>query len=255
MYAFSRRSPKSATNCSRSPGVRACQWRPRIRCEISVKSKIWLTTARILLRRSAVLASFLSSGSVPIFRTRSIDPRSWSVGTPATASRATRSASTAARATSARIIAGSSYTEARPEATRLQPVELFRVVAQDPAARRRRDVLEVVLDRLPGVGPGAVGVRVVGGPHHAVLPEHVEQAQPRVVGLERGPDLPPEVRARLHREPEPSVGAPVLPGVQELLVRVVHPLGHVRPPADRGLGQHDPERRGALERAGGDHGG
>src|SRR6266566_1666497 len=77
MYAFSRRSPKSATNFSRSAGVRACQCRPRHRCEISVKSKIWLTTSRILFLRSAVFASFLSSESVTIFKTRSIDPRSW----------------------------------------------------------------------------------------------------------------------------------------------------------------------------------
>src|SRR6266511_4756325 len=259
MYAFSRRSPKSAMNCSRSAGVRACQCRPRHRREISVKSKLWFTTARILFRRSAVLASFLSSGSVTIFRTRSMDPRSWSVGTPAPASRAARSDTTAATATSGRVMAGPSYTEAETEvtceffSTLLETVKLLCVVAEDAAARRGRDILEIVLDGLPGVGPGAVGVRVVGGPHHPVLSEDVEQAQPRVVDLKRGPDLPPEVRAGLHRQREPSVAAPVLAGVQELLVRVVHPLEHVGQPTDAGLGQHDPKRRVALERAGEDH--
>jgi hypothetical protein len=76
MYDCSRRSPNSRTNSSRSVGVRACQYRPRLRCEISAKSKMSLATLRIVARRSAVRVSFLSSGSARAFKTSSTDWRS-----------------------------------------------------------------------------------------------------------------------------------------------------------------------------------
>src|SRR2546429_4897440 len=60
MYVRSRRSANNATNSARSLGVRPCQWRPRLRCEISVKSKISSAIPRSVARRSAAFASFLS---------------------------------------------------------------------------------------------------------------------------------------------------------------------------------------------------
>src|SRR5712692_10729650 len=70
-----------------------------------------------------------------------------------------------------------------------EPVELPGIVAEDPAARARRHVPEVVVDRVLRFRPRAVGVRVVGGPHDAVVAEHVEHAQPGVIRLEGRPHL------------------------------------------------------------------
>src|SRR5262249_27425281 len=136
------------------------------------------------------------------------------------------------------------------ESSRAEPVEVARVVAEDALPRRRRHALEVLLDGLPGVRPRAVGVRVVGRPHHPVVAQRVDDTQADEVGLERRPHLAPEVLARAHRELEAALRAPEFPGVEELAIRVVHALQHVRQPADAGLGEDDLETRMALEGAG-----
>src|SRR2546430_5192720 len=95
MYEYSRRSPYRAMNSSRSAVVRARQCGPRLRAEISVKSKSSPATCRIIRRRSAVRASFFSSESETTFRTVSMESRTWSVSGPAMALRGTMNPSTA----------------------------------------------------------------------------------------------------------------------------------------------------------------
>src|SRR5688572_14908081 len=88
MYERSSRSPKSLTNSSRSSGVRAAQCRPSARRAVSPKSKISSATLRTAPRRSRALSVACSAGSSSSFSTRSTCNRSWSVGAPASASRA-----------------------------------------------------------------------------------------------------------------------------------------------------------------------
>src|SRR3989441_5795981 len=91
MYDRSRRSAKSWTNSSRSAPVRWAQWLASERIAVSPKSKMSFATLRIAARRSLALFAFFSSGSSRTLMTRSIWARSWSVGSPARAGRATRS--------------------------------------------------------------------------------------------------------------------------------------------------------------------
>src|SRR5688572_25511894 len=97
MYERSSRSANSPTNSLRSASLRPGQWRPRERLAISAKSKISLAIRRTAALRSARRASPLSEGFSSVLTTRSMEPRSCSVGGPAqagaAASRATNPAS------------------------------------------------------------------------------------------------------------------------------------------------------------------
>src|SRR5688500_6681533 len=102
---------------------------------------------------------------------------------------------------------------------------------------------ELLLDVLRGLGPYAVGVRIVGGPHERVDAHLVDEPRADAVELERRLALAPPVIARLHRQAE--VAEAVFP-------LEVHAVQRVRDPADATLAEHDPEIRIALEHGGAD---
>src|SRR3989442_7189842 len=127
-----------------------------------------------------------------------------------------------------------------PRSTLFPYTTLFRsVVAQDAPARRGGDALEILLDRPRGLGPRAVGVRVVGRPHDPIVAESVHDAQTEVIRLEGRPDLPAKILAGRHGQLEPAGRPPELLGVEELPIGVVHPLEHVGQPADHSLREDD----------------
>src|SRR5437899_12379350 len=103
-----------------------------------------------------------------------------------------------------------------------EPVEPPRVVAEDPSARLGRRTTEVLRDGRLRLRPRAVGVRVVGGPHHTVVAQQIDLPAPRVAGLERRPELPPPVRARRLGAPQATLPAPVMPPFQASPVRCLN---------------------------------
>src|SRR5262245_63530415 len=65
-----------------------------------------------------------------------------------------------------------------------QPVELARVVAGDLPNRLGRQVTELLLDVLRGLGPHAIRMRVVGAPHEGLHAEVVDELGADGVELE-----------------------------------------------------------------------
>src|SRR3989442_11370904 len=107
-----------------------------------------------------------------------------------------------------------------------QAVERGGVVADDLPPGGGRQVAELALDVLLGVGPHAVWMREVGAPHDLVGAELVDQLHADRVGLVRRPALPLPVAARLHLQRE----------VLELVLPLgIHAPQHVGDPADAGL--------------------
>src|SRR5262245_11749550 len=96
MYERSRRSLNRETNSARCLSVRGCQWRPRERRAISLKSKISSAIFRTAARRSVVRSALFRLGSSTTLTTRSIALLSWSVGGPAATPRGATIARTAA---------------------------------------------------------------------------------------------------------------------------------------------------------------
>src|SRR5947209_1472155 len=119
-----------------------------------------------------------------------------------------------------------------------QAVELARVLARDLADHIGRQVAELLLDVLRRLGPHAVGVRIVRGPHDRFLTHVLDELGADPVELERGLALAPPVVARLHREAEVA---------EAILPLEVHAIERVGDPADATLAERDPEARMALE--------
>src|SRR6266852_2310290 len=147
------------------------------------------------------------------------------------------------------IVAGSP-----PPLTASESVQRFRVLAEDAARGPGRNAREVVGDRLLRFGPRAVWMRVIRRPHDAVLSEEVDHAQADMISLKRRPDLSADVAAGRHRQMESAMRAPILFRVQELPIRVVHPLEQVGQPPNAGLREDDLERGEPLTRPRKDHG-
>src|SRR6266571_7832070 len=119
---------------------------------------------------------------------------------------------------------------ASPSGLFQESVELPGILARDLAHDVGRQVAELLLDILAGLGPYAVGVRVVGGPHERLGAHLVDELGTDAVELERRLALAPPVVARLHRQPE--VAEAVLP-------LEVHAVERVRDPADAALPEPD----------------
>src|SRR5581483_5017403 len=84
-----------------------------------------------------------------------------------------------------------------PAPRSVEAVERRGVPAGDQRALVGRDVLEVLRQRLPGTGPGAVAVRIVRRPHDVPEPRAVARGDAGEVADERRVALPVPVRARL----------------------------------------------------------
>src|SRR5262245_22598640 len=83
-----------------------------------------------------------------------------------------------------------------PRRLSIEPVELPAVVRGDPPYRPSVEGAERLLDRLARVGPGAVRMRVVAGPHHALRADERDQLRGERLLLEGREDLAPEELAR-----------------------------------------------------------
>src|SRR5581483_11121063 len=136
-----------------------------------------------------------------------------------------------------------------PAAVSAQSVQGAGVVAGHRAPRSLRQALHLRGDDLPRVGPGAVRMGVVGGPHHAVLADDRQLGEADRIVLESGPDLAMEVLAGPPFEQLPAALRPDIADLDVLAVLVVHPLQHVGQPGDPRLGQHQAQVRVALQHA------
>src|SRR5215831_7582868 len=125
-----------------------------------------------------------------------------------------------------------------PAGLRDQPVELPRVLAGDLLHHVGGQVPELLLDVLGRLGPHAVGVRIVRGPHQRLHAHLVDELGADAVELERGLALPTPVVAGLHGETE--VAEAVLP-------LEVHAIERVGNPADAAFAEGDPQARIPLE--------
>src|SRR5579884_3832478 len=127
----------------------------------------------------------------------------------------------------------------------LNPVQGFGVVADDLALDFGREVGRLALDDVTRARPGAVRMRIVGGPHDVPVAEEVDQVEADEVLLVGRPNLAAEEFAgqRLQRH---AVRAEAL---ARLLEAVVHLLDDIWDPADAGLAQTDLKVGMALEHA------
>src|SRR5439155_8009974 len=121
-----------------------------------------------------------------------------------------------------------------------EPVEPARVLAHDLPPDVGRQVPELTLDDLAGVGPDAVGVGEVRAPHDVVDPDLVEQLDADAIRLVGRLALAAPVLARPQAQSE----------VPELVLPFrIHALEDVRDPADPALADDDPQLRVMLEHA------
>src|SRR6266540_437953 len=103
----------------------------------------------------------------------------------------------------------------------------------------------LAIDDLLRERPRAVGMRIVGSPHHVALAKELDQVQSHQVRLVCRPHLALENLAREFFQFD--VRIPV--GFKEPLVAVVHLLYYERDPARTRLGQYELKLRVALEGA------
>src|SRR5215470_1501348 len=127
-----------------------------------------------------------------------------------------------------------------------QAVEIPCVLADDLVGHVRRQMAELLLDVLGGLGPHAVAVWIVGAPHERLHADVVDELGADAVELEGGLALPTPVVAGLHLEPEI---------VEAVLPLEVHPVESVGQPADAALSEGDADVGIALEHGAADHGG
>src|SRR6059058_2140883 len=112
-----------------------------------------------------------------------------------------------------------------------EAVEPARVLADDLLSDVGRQVPELTLDDLTGVGPDAVGVGEVRAPHDVVDPNLVEQLDADAIRLVGRLALAAPVLARSQAQSE----------VLELVLPFrIHALEDVRDPADAALADDDP---------------
>src|SRR3989441_3542473 len=216
MYDRSRRSAKSWTNSSRSAAVRWAQWRASERLAVSPKSKMSFATLRIAARRSFALVAFFSSGSSRTLMTRSIWARSWSVGSPAHAGRATRS---------------SARTVAHPQRPRRDVIDVLLDLAEDVF---RQQLLEV--DGRLDLSDSATGRDDLLGPAradaHVLLPDQSLRLDRRDrVLLQLDPSTDPEGHERLVVLQADALDAP------DLDARDLHRRAGLQPADRRELGK------------------
>src|SRR5215475_10666619 len=125
-----------------------------------------------------------------------------------------------------------------------EAVEPARVLAHDLSPRALRQMTQLLLDELLGVGPHPVRVREVRAPHDGLRPQLLEQSHADAIALVGGLALAAPVIAGTHRQLE----------ILELVFPLeVHAIEHVRDPADAALADDELEVRVALEHAGEDH--
>src|ERR1700674_1096722 len=106
--------------------------------------------------------------------------------------------------------------------SRLQPVECRGVVVKNLLLHLRCEMTSLPGNYILRERPSAIGVRVVGGPHHVPVTEELDQMQPNVVRLIGRPNLPPK-NVAWHLLESDFIGRPCL---EKPLVAEVHLLNH-----------------------------
>src|SRR5258708_6651180 len=113
-----------------------------------------------------------------------------------------------------------------------QAVKFTGVFASDLALRSAGQMSELPFDMFLGIGKDAVGVRIIGGPHHGLYPHVIEVLGTYAVVLKARPALTAPVFARLHFQIRNEL-------CETVFVFVVHALEYIGNPADVGLPKHD----------------
>src|SRR5262249_39330358 len=125
-----------------------------------------------------------------------------------------------------------------------EAVELSRILTDDLASGGVGQVAELALDVVLRIGPDAVGVWKVRGPHDVALADLVDQLDADRIGLIGRIALAAPILARRHLQIE----------LLELVLPLgVHAVEHIRDPADASLTDDDLEAGVALEHTAEDH--